>query len=188
MPRGNPDGGEWTDGAGQSGQRVAARRPRQGGPGNLSPAQQIIRVQITAAKKQNSRISSHEQYLEPIGGSHSIGALRSYDARLNSLKIGANNRAQKIANGHGFAKHRYLPRHRQSKGQTRFSDIHSRDEYARRIYDTIVNRTHSVPLTKRRIGYYDARTNTIVVFNPFHRDGGSSYPARNGIHTYYELD
>lgn len=138
-------------------------------------------------KKQISRINPHEQYLEPIGGSHSIGALRSYNARLNSLKIEANNRAHKIANGHGFAKHRYLPRHRQSKGQTRFSDIHSRDEYARRIYDTIVNGTHSTTLKRGRIDYYNTQTNTIVIFNPANRDGGSSYPAHNGIHTYYEF-
>jgi len=194
VPAGNPDGGQWTDGGGGSGgkqpeERLAGRARGRSGPRNLTPVQRINRRRISAAKRNISQINPSETYLEPVGGSTSPRALRSFNQRLKTLKAEAAGSTSQITyNNHSFAKHEFVRGFVQTPAHTRFTNITTREQYAGRIYDTIVNGTHSRVLERGRTGYYNARTNTIVVVNPRSRDGGTSYPAFNGLQDYYKLN
>jgi len=192
VPSGNPDGGQWTDGGGSGGskqpdQRLAARRAGRSGPRKLTPVQRINQRQISVAKRKISQINPREQYLEPAGGSVSTRALRSFNQRLKTLKIEGATTSSTLANGHGFAKHTFVQGFRQTESHTRFTNITTREQYAARIYDTIVNGTHSKVLPGGRTAYYNLKTRTIVIVNPNARDGGTAYPAFDGIRTYNSL-
>jgi len=193
VPRGNADGGQWSDtgssgGASQSDVRVAARRTRGPGSGRLTPVQRINHRQISVARQKINQINPREQHLEPTGGSFSNQALRSFTSRLKTLKTEAGEISFTISRGHGYAKHKTVPGFQATRSHTRFPDIQTHEQYSNRIYDTIVNGTHSRAGERGKVFYYNARNKSIVVVNPNARDKGTSFPAANGMQTYLNLD
>ncbi len=196
VPRGNADGGQWTDsgrssGSGRSTQydvRIAARRTRGSGSGTLSPVQRINHRQISVARQKINQINPREQHLEPTGGSFSNQALRTFASRLKTLQTEAGKVSFTISRGHSYAKHKHVQGFKPTRSHTRFPDIQTREQYSNRIYDTIVNGTHSRAGERGKVFYYNARNKSIVVVNPNARDLGTSFPAVNGLQTYLNLD
>ncbi len=189
VPRGSPDGGQWSDGAGgQPNTRVASGR-RTGGPtSRLTSVQRINRRQIRYFKRKINQINPRERTIEPLGGANSSRAHNSFKARYETLLSKSKTVSISIANGHGFAKHRAQSGFRQSPTHTRFPDVSTREQYAARIYDTIVNGTHSKALSRGRTAYYNTKNNTIVIANPEARDGGSAYPAFRGERSFNTIN
>ena len=190
VPRGNPDGGQWTDGTGetQPNTRIASRR-RTGGPtSRLTPVQRIYRSQIKYLKGKINQINPRERSIEPLGGANSSTAHNSFKARYETLLSKSKTVKHSQSPMVTVSPNTDLrPDYQQSPAHTRFSDIQTREQYASRIYDTMVNGTHSRPGQRGKTFYYNSKTNTIVVVNPGSRDLGTGFPANNGLQTYRML-
>jgi hypothetical protein len=85
--------------------------------------------------------------------------------------------AKAMASGHAYEKH--------VVEEKLFPEVKSRDDFEELIARVLANPTHHRELENDREAYYDAKSNTIVIYNPHARDKGTCFRPRAGL-KYFE--
>jgi hypothetical protein len=90
---------------------------------------------------------------------------------------GAGSLAKRIASGHAFREHVM------ARGE--YPGIASPDQFADLIDGVIANPDASRPLRHGRYAYWQQKTQTVVIVDPSHPDGGTAFRPAAG-RAYYD--
>ena len=111
-------------------------------------------------------------YAKIKGKVHDItDSIKNYN--VNTMRPGHIGGSGKIANGHAYDKHVL------DRGE--FPEVHTEQDFQNLIDDVIENPSHSGNLNNGRSYAYDENTNTLVIMDPNHPDGGTAFRPQTGL-------